>query len=732
MAIIKKHSPGFYLLVLTLALAFRNARPSFAAEADKSATTLPEVLVSGRQDKKTYKPDALSSPKYTVPLKDVPQTIAVVNQAVMQEQGSTTLRETLRNVPGISIQAGEGGVPAGDNLSIRGFNARTDIFVDGVRDFGGYTRDPFNIDQVEVVKGPASSYAGRGSTGGSINLVSKAPETENFIAGTTGFGVIDESMRHTLDVNQSLDKLGVENAALRLNLVWQESDTTGRDFVENERWGIAPSLAFGIDTDTRLTLNYFRLEQENVPDYGLPWVPTNHTGLAAFADGAPPVDFDNFYGILARDYEDTLTDLSTIILEHDFNERFTLRNATRYGWTMRDSVITAPRFVNTTGTDITRQLQSRDMDDSIWANQTDLTSKFDVGPVKHTLVTGVELAYETSNNNLRTAPAASNADLFNPAPEVPFAGQVTPTGAWNEAKSFSWALYAFDTAALNEQWDLVGGLRLDRFDLTYRTRAANGELVEPGRGDDFVSWKAGVVYKPVPVGSVYAAYGTSFNPSAEGLTLGSTASSANNINVDPEQSETYEVGTKWDFLDELLQFTAAVFRTNKTNARTENPADAGDLVVLDGEQRVDGIELGVAGNLTKDWTLFAAYTLLESEVETSRNPLEVGNELSNTPENTFNLWSVYQLPMNFEVGTGVQFVDTRYSSSVTGSPTASRKVAPDYWTWDAMAAYKVNENVTMRFNIYNILDEDYIGSVGGGHFIPGAGRTATVTTEFKF
>lgn len=732
MAIIRKYSPKFYFALAAIALTLRNAKPVLAAETDKT-TTLPEVVVTDQKNKKSYKPEAMSSPKYTVPLRDVPQTVTVIPQAVMQEQGASTLRETLRNVPGISIQAGEGGVPAGDSLSIRGFSARTDLFVDGIRDFGGYTRDSFNFEQIEVVKGPASSYAGRGSTGGSVNLVTKAPRSDAFYRGSVGFGVIDEYQRDTIDLNQPLDAVGLDNTAVRLNVLYHDADTPERDFVENERWAVAPSIKFGIDTPTRLTLAWFRMDQDNVPDYGIPWVPTSQqAGLQAYRGGAPPVDFDNFYGILARDYENTVTDVSTILLEHDFSEEVSLRNLTRYGYTLRDSVITAPRFVSTTTTNLNRQLQSRDMDDSVIANQTDLTIEFKTGQFDHTAVVGLEVAHEGSNNNLRTAPNAPVNDLFNPSPEAPFTGSVTPTGAWNEAKAESISIYGFDTMDINEQWEIGGGLRWDNFEVDYRSRATNGALTDAGRGDDSLSWRAGVVYKPRPNGSIYAAYGTSFNPSAEGLTLSAGGASANSINVDPEESETYEFGTKWDVFEEKLSVTAAVFRTDKTNARTEDPANPGDIIVLDGEQRVDGIELGVAGELTKEWSMFGAYTFLDSEVTKSANPLERGNPISNTPENSFNLWTTYQLPKNFEVGTGVQFVDTRYSSAIVGNPTNSRKEAPDYWLWDMMAAYKVNENVTLRFNIYNITDEDYIGSVGGGHFIPGAGRSAIVSTEFDF
>ena len=725
MALIKKYSPTTYFLLLAMAIAIRHAKPVFAATEDAQSTTMPEVVVTGQQDKKSYKPVKASSLKYTEPLRNVPQTVTVVPQAVMQEQGSTSLREVLRNVPGISIQAGEGGVPAGDNLSVRGFSARTDTFIDGVRDFGGYSRDSFNFEQIEVAKGPASSYSGRGSTGGSLNLVTKGPRAEAFNRATLGIGT-DSYERGTVDINQPLEKIGLENAALRLNGLWHDADIPGRDEVTAERWGVAPSLAFGLETPTRLNLYYYHLSQDNVPDYGIPWVPNTNTVLTSYLDGIPPVDFSNFYGLKARDYEKTVTDLFTAVFEHDFSESVMLRHLVRYGRTDRDSVITAPRFLNTTSTTINRQQQSRDQLDTILASQTDVTWNFETGPIEHAVVSGFEYAREFSKNYLRNAPPTPTADLFNPDPDQAFSGIVSRTGAFNEAISDSFGFYGFDTLKLNEQWDWSAGFRWDTFDLEYETRASNGAFARLERTDETLSWRTGLVYKPVSNGSVYAAYGTSFNPSGEGLSLGNTTTSTNSINVDPEESQTYEVGTKWEVLKEKLFLSAAVFRTDKTNARTEDPTDPTDVIVLSGEQTVDGVELGAAGNVTDAWAVFAAYTYLTSEITQSENAAELGNELSNTPKNTFSLWTTYDLPANFQMGGGVQFIDDRFSAN------NNARVAPDYWLLDAMVAYKVNEDITIRLNAYNLTDEEYVGSVGGGHFIPGAGRSAMLTTEFDF
>lgn len=701
---------------------------------DTNATSkLPDVVVKGQQEPEPYKPETLQSPRYTEPLRDVPQTITVVPRAVMEQQGATTLRDVLRNVPGISFQAGEGGVPAGDNLSIRGFSARTDMFVDNVRDFGGYSRDPFNFEQVEVVKGPASSYAGRGSTGGSINLVSKTPQIDPFYAGSFGVGTEDYK-RLTLDLNQPIDKSPIDGTAMRLNGMWTDSGVANRDVVNNERWGLAPSVAFGVGTPTRVTVSYFHLEQDNIPDYGIPWVPENTGPLARYSDKPAPTDFSNFYGLKDKDFETTRTYIPTALIEHDFNEKFSLRNTTRYGRTDRDSVITAPRFRDldpTTnsvqyGNSINRQNQSRDMVDTIFANQTDFTSRFDTWKFGHTLVTSLEYAHESSLNYTRTG-AVSQTTLQNPNHSEAYPFEIRRNGVRAETVADSFAVSMFDTIKFSEHWQAQGGLRWDYFNAEFQSVTNNRpRMDELSRTDHMLSWRGGLVYKPIKEGSIYAAYGTSFNPSAEGLTLANTASALNNFKTDPEESRTFELGTKWDLLENHLSLSLAVFRTEKTDARTEDPADTGDIVVLDGEQRVDGIELGVAGRITDKWQVFGGYAHMRSKITESNNPDEVGNELSNTPENTFSLWTTYDLPYNFQVGAGAQYTDSRFSSN------ANTREAPSYVLFDAMAAWNVSKNFSLRLNVYNLADEEYIDRVGGGHFVPGPGRSGILTANLTF
>lgn len=668
----------------------------------------------------TGRAPTVSSPKYTEPLRDIPQTITVIPRAVIEQQGAATLRDVLRNVSGITFQAGEGGVPAGDQLTIRGFSARTDMFIDGVRDFGGYSRDSFNLEQVEVTKGPSSSIAGRGSTGGAINQVTKTPTLGRSYDGSIGFGNADYR-RSTLDINQPIAALG-SGTAFRVNAMWTDNKVPGRNAVEGQRWGIAPSLGIGIGTPTRVNVGYFHLGQDNLPEYGLPWVPANtNPELAQYANGTPPVDQSNFYGLRTRDYEKTDTDVATVQAEHDFTPQLTLRNLTRYGRNYRDSVITAPRFVSVnTSTAINRQLQSRDMTDDIVSNQTSLTTRLRTGGLQHAIAGGLEFSRESSENFARSGPTAPPADLFHPNPDDPYAGPITRTGASTNGVANSASVYAFDTTTIG-RWEFSGGLRWDRFDAETASTAATGVVTPFARTDDAVSFRAGAVYKPRPNGSVYLGYGTSFNPSAEGLAL-----SAATVTLEPEKSKSIEGGTKWDVFHERIALTSAIFRTAKTNARTPG-VNAGDPpTVLAGEQVVSGVELGVSGRLTTQWSAFGTFAYMKSDIAASNTPAEIDNALALTPERTFNLWSTYELPKNITLGGGVQYMDSVFRNATN---TAS---VPSYWLVNTVVSYGINEHLTLRLNGNNMTNERYVDRVGGGHYIPGPGRAVLVSLGINY
>ena len=659
----------------------------------------------------------ISSPKYTEPLRDVPQTITIISKAVIEEQAATTLRDVLRNVPGLTMTAGEGGVAAGDNLTLRGFSARNDVFVDGVRDLGPQSRDPYNLEQVEVAKGPSSSFNGRGSAGGTINLVSKSPGLGRFFNSGFNFGS-DGTKRVTGDINVPLKNAGLgERTAFRLNALWHESGVAGRDVVENKRWGVAPSLAFGVGGPTRLTLNYFKNKQDNIPDYGIPWVTATHNVLAAYRDKPAPVSRDNFYGLKSRDFEKLNSDLATIKFEQDFEANLNFHTQFRYGRSTRNSITSAPRFASNDNLVINRNGPSWITEDNIWDSQTDFRARFSTGKLEHAVVIGAAITRENNKRQNRTVAGAPTTTLYDPNPDQPFTGTITLNPIIGDITGDSQALYAIDTVKIGRKLELIGNLRWDRFDVD----GINATGVAVTRVDRMTSWRGGAVYKPRPNGSFYASYGTSLSPSLEGLSY-STANTA----IEPEKTYTYELGTKWDVLREQLSLSGAFFQVEKTNARTPGVLPDDPVQVLQGNQRVRGVELGAAGNISRDWRVFGAYTFMDSEITKSNTPAEIGKQFQNTPRNSFSIWSTYSTPWRLSLGGGPRFVGKRY-----GNNTNTRFV-DSYWTLDAMASYPLTEQIDLRVNLYNLNNAYYFDRLGGGHLIPGAARSVNVSTNFRF
>jgi catecholate siderophore receptor len=661
----------------------------------------------------------VSSAKYSEPLRDTPQTISVISDEVIKQQGATTLRDVLNNVPGITLTAGEGGAPAGDNLTIRGFSARNDIYVDGVRDLGAQSRDPFNLEQVEIVKGPSSTFTGRGSTGGTINLVSKLPNLRRSVSGEFTGGT-SNTKRGTIDINLPLN----DTTALRLNALGHDSDYPGREVVQNRRWGFAPSVMFGMGTPTRVALSYFYLEQDNTSDYGIPWVPVANVALSEYRDRPAPVPRSTFYGFLDRDKEKLRADLFTARLEREFNDRLSLRNQFRYGYSRRDSMATPPRFQGNNSTVINREMRSWLASDDIFDNQLDLTARFETGPIQHSAVFGGSVAYEKNHRVIRTAPN-SPTTLLNPNPSDVYTGLVTINPLEPDANATSFAGYLFDTIKIGERWQFVGGLRWDSFAVegnNVRTDITPNIFVPIDRTDRILSGRAALVFKPLEIGSVYASFGTSANPSLEGLLY-----SPADVRLDPEKTQTYEAGTKWDLIDGRLLLSGAVFRVRKTDARTPgvNPGE----FTLDGDVRIDGIELSATGNITENWQIFSGYTLLDSEIVRSSvissGIPEQGKELTNTPRNSFNLWTTYRYN-RFFFGGGPRFVGRRFGNNI------NTRIVDSYWVGDAMMSVRINKHIDLRLNVNNIGDKYYIDRIGGGHIVPGAGRVVLVSSGFSF
>ncbi|MGE6792667.1 TonB-dependent receptor [Pseudomonas guineae] len=673
-----------------------------ALQQAKTPVELGSVTVKGQQAEE-YKTDTSSSAKYAVPLLDTPQTITVVPQALLREQQALSMKQVLANVSGITFNAGEGGGGSGDSINIRGFSANANMQIDGLRDSSQNNRtDTFNIEAVEVIKGPNSVFGGSGTTGGSINQVSKQPRQRDFTEIGASLGT-DNYHRLTLDTNQTLDEVGT-GSAFRLNLMAHENDVPSREQIDRERWGIAPSLLLGLSDSTRLTLSYLHQNDNNMPDYGVP----------AF-DGKrlAGVDRDAYFGWKNLDKEEIQTDAFTVKFEHDFSDSLRLQNLSRYSRVERDTVISASH-VNLTGVPTGRyvpagpQAYGRDVTSEMWINQTNLTAYFDTLGLGHTLVTGVEVSREdyyrnTYNHALNFA--GKDYDLGNPPGYYAGATSKTRT-AETSTELENQAVYAFDTIALNQQWDLSLGLRYDWITGDSKNTALPaGTTTRLSSRDKELSGRAGVVYKPAENGRIYLAYGTSFNPAAEALASSGSLNAAAS-ELDPEENKTWELGTKWELLDNRLQLDAALFRVEKTNAR-ETLADGS--TALAGEQRVQGLELGVSGRISEQWNVYANYTFLDSETlkaaDTAAGIAKEGQALGNTPPRSFNLWSTYELPAGWRVGYGARYASER---NVTSSDNAKLDA---YWVHNAMLGYKVNQELDLQLNMNNLFDKDYVQSV---------------------
>ncbi|PNG43431.1 ligand-gated channel protein [Pseudomonas asplenii] len=739
----------------------------FAAEKTDSKATgnaiaLDATAITGEaQDSTSYQVEKASSPKYTAPLVDTPRSVTVIPQQVLKDTGALNMQDALRTVPGITFGAGEGGNPQGDRPFIRGFDAQGDTYLDGVRDTGSQSREIFAVENIEVSKGPNSAIGGRGAAGGSINLVSKKAHLGNSFDGGFTWGS-DQTQRYTLDGNYQFS----DTAAGRLNLMSHESNVAGRDKVDYDRWGIAPSLAFGLGTDTRVNLDYYHLESNDTPDSGVPYtIPAGGSAARTKSNPDKPYaggDHSNFYG-LDRDFRKGRTDTATFAIEHDLSDSLTIKNTLRHGTSMQDYILTQPDDSkgNVNNGTVWRRANTRVSNTETTTNQTDLFGNFYVAGFKNSFSTGVEYTREESqkssyNVNTDTTPrtpgnsstnctpsmvGASSGynctSLSNPNPNDPWNGAISRNYAGTDTQANTYALYVFDTLELNEQWLVNMGLRYDHFDTDYKSYNAAGTTTS--KGDDtseFVTGQFGVVYKPAENGSIYASYATSATPPGntlgegqEGNPLGGTPDRSGNLlssDMEPETTKNYEIGTKWDLLNDRLSLTADIFRTEKENARVQVDTTSYENA---GKTRVQGVELSASGKITDKWQVFAGYAFMDSE-QVDGGPMgkaNDGNELPNTPKNSASLWTTYQVTPKLTIGGGAFYVDDVYGS------VANTTMVDSYVRYDAMAAYKLTKNVDLQLNVQNLTNETYYDKAFSTHFAnQAAGRTALLSTNFHF
>lgn len=733
-----------------------------AAQAEESKEkSAGDTLVVEAQAPSLYAPTKSADPKFSRPIADTTRTVTVISEQVLKDQGATNLTDALKNVPGVgAFFAGENGNSStGDTIYMRGADTSNSIYVDGVRDIGSVTRDTFNTEQVEVIKGPSGSDYGRSAPTGSINMISKQPRLDSGIDASASIGSA-WYRRGTLDLNEAVG----ETTAVRLNLMGEKTHDAGRDNVKNERYGIAPSIAFGLGTQNRLYLNYLHVKQNNTPDGGVPTV-----GLPGYSapnaktsalNSSGKVDTHNFYGTNS-DYDDSTTNTATMRFEHDFNDTTTIRNTTRWSQIKQDYMMTAmmggasnigmpdPNNVNTWTW--TRNINTKDVSNKILTNQTNLTSKFYTGSVGHDISTGVEFTHEQQTNYGVYPFTAPPVNLYNPNSNISLGG-LQRSGANSNGQTDTFGIYAFDTLQITQDFELNGGIRLDSYHTEYDSASLCGgtgrnavkcpagvaknspvTTVDATKSGNLVNWKAGALYHLTQNGNVYVNYGISQQPpggSNFALAAGGTGSSANRTDFKPQKAKTSEVGTKWEVLDKRLLLSAAIFRTD-----IENDVEANDDGTYSqyGTKRVEGYELSVAGNITPAWQVIGGFTQQRASVREGAEVAQDGTtSLPYTPEHAFTLWSQYQATDAISVGAGARYIGSmhRGKDGAVGTPSYTES----YWVADAKLGYRVNSTLDLQLNVYNLFDTNYVSSINksGYRYHPGEPRTFALTANVHF
>jgi catecholate siderophore receptor len=522
--------------------------------------------------------------------------------------------------------------------------------------------------------------------------------------------------RATVDMNTSLRGLGLtDRTGFRMNALIHDAGVAGRDVVHNNRWGIAPALGLGMGTPTRLTFSYYKLKQDNISDYGIPWVPVTNNALAAYRDQPAPLPRNTFYGFKDRDREILNQDSGTVKLEHDFSDNLQLRNQLRISQSGRNSIATPPRFASNDSTDINREMRAWVAEDRIVDNQTDLKARGKVWGIEHSLVAGGALTNEKNIRVTRTAPN-SVTTLLNPNPNDVYTGIFTTSPFIGDIRANTQGVWAFDTAKFGKHIEATGGLRWEHFDVN----GVNTTPLPVAQNVNFKSIRAGLIYKPVETASIYGSYGTSISPSLEGLSY-----STSNTAIPPEKTYTTEVGTKWEVMGTRLLLSGALFQVKKDNARTPGLLPTDPPQVLSGRQVSQGVELSASGAVTRKIRVLGSYTLIDARIRNSNTPAEVGRTFQNTPRNSASVWVTYTA-RKFSVGLGPRFMGRRFGNNIN-----TRQV-DSYATLDAMVSYTVNPHLDLRLNLSNLNDAYYFDRLGGGHIIPGPSRYGLVTANVRF
>jgi catecholate siderophore receptor len=682
-----------------------------APEPTPEPAELDRVVVNGQRE--GYGAQATrTATKTDTALRDVPQSITVVTEEVIRDQAMTSMVDALRLVPGVGVAQGEG---HRDAPIFRGNASTSDMFVDGVRDDVQYIRDLYNIERVEVLKGPNAMVFGRGGVGGVINRVTKMADSEAHRALSVQVGDFNRS-RGTFDIGQPFAR---GDASFRVTGLYEDSESF-RDFFELERYGINPTLRFGAGDSTRVTLGYEHFRDERVADRGVP--SQLALGIGRPVDVAP----ETFFGSPGQSPIRAAVDAFTAVVDHRFASGARLTNRTRWADYDRFYQNVYPNGISRDGTQALIAAYNNSMKRENVFNQTDLVFDFTTGGLRHTVLAGAEFGRQVTDN-LRLSgsfPAASCdgavrttmacVPLSNPVYTGPITFAASSTDADNHSVAKVGALYVQDQVELSPQWQAIVGLRYDRFEAEVRQNRTGARVTST---DDLWSPRMGVIWKPVEPVSIYASYSTAALPRA-GEQLSSLT--PGNATLEPEEFRNYEVGAKWDISPDLA-LTAAVYQLDRTNVAVTDPADPTRSILVDAQQ-TEGVELSLAGELTRWWKVIAAYAYQEGEI-TRPTPAQ----LAQLPRHSASVWNRFDVTSNWGLGLGATYRGDVFAT------TSNRVVLDGFTRVDAAVYYTVNPNVQLQLNVENLLDEEYFANAhSDNNLMPGSPRTATLTAHFKF
>jgi len=706
-----------------------------------------------------YKVEKSANGKFTEPLRDTPKTITAIPKEVIEDMGATSFREVVRSTPGVTLGTGEGGNAFGDRIFIRGFEARNDVYIDGLRDPGVTSREIFGVEQIEIVKGPSSSYGGRGTTGGLVSLQSKRPGfLDDYLVAEGGVGT-ENYWRGTIDANYRLS----DSVALRVNGLYHSADTPGRDYVETERYGGTIALAAHLTDTLSLGADYYYYRMDGVPDFGHPFDVTTSRPYK--------VNPDNFYGVIGRDFIRNGADVATLRIEFEPIAELSFRSTTRYGKTYNRYVVAAPGAVCRFGRVLTSPStgscgttpvaedqytvsvgsQNRWADNEYWANITDVTADFSTGGIEHTLVLGGEFAREKVNAyTLSIAASAEDSsgnlvstsgffrNLLNPNPVLGFTVPVSVNSAIppRRTRIQSLSAYVLDTIKLTPQLVATLGARYDSYDLAFSNPSATNPVDRNlASTSDFMNWQASLLYKPVEPVSLYVSWATSSNPSGEQVdgnsaTYNGIASSTQNLK--PERNKSWEAGAKYEAFNGELLLTAAAFQITKDNAR-ENLGN--NVYSLVGRLRSRGMEFGASGNIGPRVQVFAGYTYTDAKITKTSpaNTANLGRRFANIPQHSGSVMANYALTDHLQIG-GQVYAQSR----ITGEGTTSlghTPYIPGYVRLDATARYAPTDRLEFRLNVLNLTDKRYYDAIyrsGSPFSYVAPGRSATLTASYTF